>query len=202
MSSLIDFDRKMLKQGTCIAGLDEAGRGALAGPVFVGCIVVPGEVLMDSEMMDRVNDSKQLSEVSREELFAGLSENEKIEIGLGQADNREIDDVGINEAAKRAATRAFNSCSTPVNLLLLDGGLGVESEPACETLEKGDEKSFHVAAASILAKVARDRYMRSRAADFPGYGWKTNVGYGTEEHRQAVRGNGLTPLHRKSYNIR
>lgn len=204
MNSLIDFDREMLKQGTRIAGLDEAGRGALAGPVFVGCIVVPGEVLTSRGMMDRVNDSKQLSEVSREELFAVLSENEKVEIGIGQSDNREIDEAGINEAANLAATRAFNSCSTPVDLLLLDSGLVVESESTCETetMEKGDERSFHIAAASILAKVARDRYMRSQAADFPGYGWKTNVGYGTEEHRQAVKANGLTSLHRKSYNIR
>jgi len=201
MSALTDFDKKLLESHGRVAGLDEAGRGALAGPVFVGCLSAPKELLESGEL-ESVNDSKQLSEANREELFALITKVEQVGIGIGQADNREIDELGINRAAALAGERALRSAPRGIGFLLLDRGLAPESDLESETLEKGDEKSFHIAGASILAKVARDRYMRSVAEVFPDYGWETNVGYGTEEHRGAVREIGPTPLHRKSYKIR
>ncbi len=201
MSALVDFDRRFRKEYGTLAGLDEAGRGALAGPVFVGCVSVL-ESGFGGEELSEVNDSKQLSKGAREELFGHLAGEPGIEIGIGRADNREIDDLGINRATNLAARRALSSLAVRPGLLLLDSGLVVESENESRTLEKGDEKSFHVAAASILAKVGRDRYMWRKAVQFPEYGWKSNVGYGTEQHRKAIKANGLSPLHRQSYTLR
>lgn len=200
MNELIKFDKKLLENHDRIAGLDEAGRGALAGPVFVGCISTAPSVLRDGNL-SKVNDSKQLSGGTREELFALLGENQEIEVGIGKADSREIDDLGINDAANLAACRALSGVSFEIDLALLDRGLAPNLEVSMNTLEKGDERSFHVAGASIMAKVARDRYMWLMAEKYPDYGWKSNVGYGTEEHRNAVRRLGRSPLHRKSYKI-
>lgn len=200
MTELMEFDEKLLEKYGRIAGLDEAGRGALAGPVFVGCLSAARSALKD-ENLSAVNDSKQLTGGAREELFALLGENRKIEVGIGKADSREIDDMGINDAANLAASRALSAVSSEIDLALLDRGLAPDLEVPVNTLEKGDERSFHVAGASILAKVARDRYMWLMAEKYPDYGWKSNVGYGTEEHRNAVRRLGRSSLHRKSYRI-
>lgn len=198
MSSLIDFDRKLIEEYGTIAGLDEAGRGALAGPVFVGC-VAGGTMGLLGEELETVNDSKQLSPDTRDRLFAFLTRSDEMEVGIGQANNQEIDDRGITEATDLAASRALSSITSPVNLVLLDRGLDVPERFDSRSLTRGDEKSFHVAAASVLAKVGRDRYMISRSEEYPLYGWKTNVGYGTAQHRKAIENNGLTPLHRRSY---
>lgn len=198
MSSLIDFDQKLIEEYGTIAGLDEAGRGALAGPVFVGC-VVGREGSFDDEELAPVNDSKQLSPGTRDRLFDFLTRNDELKVGIGQASNVEIDELGITEAANRAASRALASITSPVNLLLLDRGLDAPERFNARSLTRGDEKSFCIAAASVLAKVGRDRYMRSKADRYPVYGWKTNVGYGTAEHRNAIKNNGLSPLHRRSY---
>lgn len=200
MTELIRFDEKIQEKHGRIAGLDEAGRGALAGPVFVGCISASGSVL-DRGNLSEVNDSKQLTEGARDELFARLGETEGIEVGIGMADSSEIDDLGINNAANLAASRALSAIYLKVGLVLLDRGLAPDVEVSVKTLEKGDERSFHVAGASILAKVARDRYMWLKAENFPEYGWASNVGYGTGEHRKALKKFGRSPLHRKSYKI-
>lgn len=198
MNELIKFDEKLLENHGRIAGLDEAGRGALAGPVFVGCISAPRSALNRGNLGE-VNDSKQLTGGTRDELFTRLGRNQGVEVGIGMADSLEIDELGINDAANRAASRALSAVSFEIDLVLLDRGLTPKFEVSTMTLEKGDEKSFHVAAASIMAKVARDRYMWLKAEDFPEYGWSSNVGYGTEEHRKALRRFGRSPLHRKSY---
>ncbi|MFB6290235.1 MAG: ribonuclease HII, partial [Candidatus Bipolaricaulia bacterium] len=194
------FDEKLIKHHGRIAGLDEAGRGALAGPVFVGCVSGRISALKARNLSD-VNDSKQLAGGVRDELFTRLGDSKGLEVGIGAATSEEIDDIGINEAADLAASRALSGIPSDLNLLLLDKGLGLKAEIPAKSLKKGDERSFHVAAASILAKVARDRYMRLKAGKFPGYGWKSNVGYGTKEHRNSVKRLGRSPLHRESYKI-
>lgn len=198
MSSLIRFDEKLIQEYGVIAGMDEAGRGALAGPVFVGCVAA-GEGSLDDEALDPVDDSKQLSSGTRDRLFGFLTRSDELKVGIGQASNVEIDELGITEATNRAASRALASLTSPPNLLLLDRGLGAPGRFNSRSLTRGDERSFCVAAASVLAKVGRDRYMKSKADQYPLYGWETNVGYGTAEHRNAIKNNGLSPLHRRSY---
>ena len=200
MIELVEFDEKLIDQHGRIAGVDEAGRGALAGPVYVGC-VSGRKTALRAENLGRVNDSKQLSGKVRDELFSFLAKNPDIDVGIGMADNREIDELGINEAANLAARRGLSAITVDLNLVLLDRGLSPDLKVSSRNIEKGDEKSFHVAAASILAKVARDRYMRIKAEKYPHYGWSSNVGYGTKEHRSAVGRLGRSPLHRKSYKI-
>jgi ribonuclease HII len=117
------------------------------------------------------------------------------------ATSEEIDDLGINGATNLAGARALSGLGCELDLVLLDRGLKPDLELPHQTLEKGDEKSFHVAGASILAKVARDRYMWLKAEEFPNYGWTTNVGYGTRDHRTAIKEIGRSPLHRKSYKV-
>lgn len=201
MSELTEFDEKFFRNYDIVAGLDEAGRGALAGPVFVGC-VASNEITSMDEDLERVNDSKQLTETNRKELFAYLACSDQIEIGIGQTDNKKIDDVGINQATSLAAARALASVRSNPDLLLLDRGLSLPGGIEVKSLEKGDERSFHVAAASVLAKVARDRYMWLKSEKFPDYGWNSNVGYGTKDHRKELELNGPSPLHRRSYTVK
>ena len=200
MANLVDFDREIMEGKDRIAGLDEAGRGALAGPVMVGCVSARPEVLAE-DIYAEVNDSKQLARPRREALFRELASDSGIDIGLGAADNGEIDELGINEAAGLAASRALGSLSLNLDLVLLDKGLALDYGGRTVSLEKGDERSFHVAAASIMAKVTRDRYMMVKARHFTGYEWETNVGYGTGDHKESIERNGPTPLHRKSYKL-
>lgn len=198
MTELMKFDEKIIADHGRIAGLDEAGRGALAGPVFVGCMSAPERLLREGDLSS-VNDSKQLSEGTKNELFDRLTNNEGIELGIGMASSGEVDEFGINDAANMAASRALSALSTDLSLVLMDKGLSPTFEVPARMLEKGDERSFHVAGASILAKVSRDRYMRLKAGEFTEYGWESNVGYGTEEHRNSIKRYGRSPLHRKSY---
>lgn len=200
MSDLTDFDQKFFRDHDVIAGMDEAGRGALAGPVFVGCLASEPDGIAEEET-EEVNDSKQLTGKSRSRLFDFLTSADKIRIGIGRATSDEIDELGINPATSLAASRALNGVSVEPELLLLDKGLKLPGEISSRTLEKGDERSFHVAGASVLAKVARDRYMWAQAGVFPDYGWESNVGYGTKEHRKALKKRGPTPLHRKSFTV-
>jgi len=200
MSELTKFDQKFFRNYDIVAGLDEAGRGALAGPVFVGCVASTGLTELDDDL-ERVNDSKQLSKAKRKTLFRYLTSSPQIEIGIGQADNHKIDDVGINQATSLAAARALASLGSNPDLLLLDQGLSLPGEIEVRSLEQGDERSFHVAAASVLAKVGRDRYMWLKSNYFPDYGWGSNVGYGTKAHRKALEKKGPSPLHRRSYSV-
>lgn len=203
MSDLIDFDVNIFQRYGTLAGLDEAGRGALAGPVFVGCASVDvDEVdLVGDADLGEINDSKQLTENIREKLFNYLVKHVNVHVGIGQASSEEIDRVGINPAVSRAAGRALASLGVEVDRLLLDRGINYEGTLPSVEYKKGDEKSLHVASASVLAKVGRDRYMRKQSDRYPGYGWRKNVGYGTAEHRDGIRRFGPTPLHRKSYKL-
>ena len=188
-----------------IAGIDEVGRGPLAGPVYAACVVLP-----DDWDIPGVNDSKKLSARRREEL-SEIIKDRAVAYGIGIADNHEIDEINILEATKNAMKRAVQACnevlsgkfpgSEPapeISLLLIDA-VRLDAGIPSESIIKGDEKSLSIAAASIVAKVARDNFMTEMDEIYPGYDFAGNKGYGTAKHYDGLRTLGYTPIHRKSF---
>ncbi len=188
------FDNKFLTDEIkLIAGVDEAGRGPLAGPVVAAAVIFdPGFYL------DEVNDSKQLSPRLRESVFPKILDN-AISYGIGIVDNLEIDEINILQASLKAMKIAVSKLQYEPDLVLIDGNKSFFSELNTKTVVKGDSKSFAIAAASIIAKVTRDRLMIKASKKFPEYGWEKNKGYGTKQHISAIQKHGITPLHRKSF---
>jgi ribonuclease HII len=178
--------------GDAIAGIDEAGRGPWAGPVVAAAVILdPNRIPVGH------NDSKQLSEPVRERLFAEILNSAQLAVGI--ADVARIDHDNILQATLWAMATALRSLPTRPAAALIDGNrLPVLPCPA-EAVIKGDALSLSIAAASIVAKVTRDRMMRQLSGDFPGYGWERNKGYGTQEHRRAIAEIGVTPHHRRSF---
>ena len=185
-----------------IAGVDEVGRGPLAGPVVTACVVLPH----DYEGLG-IDDSKKLSEKKREELYSEIIEN-AICYGFGLCDNNVIDEVNILEATKLAMKQAVLSAEESlkksgkgekIDLILVDAVTipGISTKQI--SLIKGDANSISIAAASILAKVKRDRMMREYADIYPGYDFASNKGYGTAAHYAGLKEKGLTPIHRKTF---
>lgn len=185
-----------------IAGIDEVGRGPLAGPVYAACVVLP-----DDWDIPGVNDSKKLSPKRRDEL-SDVIRDKAAAYGIGIADNNEIDEINILEATKNAMKRAIEACNKAladkfgadahIDILLIDAvklDAGIESE----SIIKGDEKSLSIAAASIVAKVARDNFMTEMDEVYPGYDFAGNKGYGTAKHYEGLRTIGYTPIHRRSF---
>lgn len=202
----MEFDRDWSRERGRLAGIDEVGRGSLAGPVVVCSLSVLPRLLLDdgdARLPDLgVRDSKQLSPSRREGIAEELERIEGLLFAFGAASNEEIDDLGIVGAANLAASRALEKVGSrePFDLVLADKGLSPTVEGAeLKEFTRGESQSFHIAAASILAKVHRDGLMKEYARQYPGYGWSTNVGYGTAEHREKIREAGLTSLHRVSY---
>jgi ribonuclease HII len=178
---------------TRIAGVDEAGRGPLAGPVVAAAVVLdPGNIPAGR------NDSKQLTAARREALFGALIACAGV--GVGQASVEEIDRLNILRASHLAMLRAVAALPDPPDHLLIDGNL-VPNGAACEAtaIVKGDALCLSIAAASIIAKVTRDRIMVDLAQQYPGYGWERNAGYPTTDHRAALLRLGVTPAHRRSF---
>lgn len=180
----------------CIAGIDEVGRGPLAGPVYAACVVLPD----DFDVLG-IYDSKKISEKKREALSEVIRER-AVAYGLGIADSSEIDEINILEATKLAMKRAVDECSEKLgakpDYLLVDA-LKLDSGIPCEAIVKGDEKSLSIAAASIVAKVARDKYMEELDEKYPGYGFASNKGYGTAAHYEGLRNIGISDIHRRSF---
>lgn len=176
-----------------IAGVDEVGRGPLAGPVMAAAVVLdPGAI------PEGLNDSKQVTAKRREALAAQLAQ--VAQVGVGVAEVAEIDRLNIRRAAHLAMLRALDALPAPPDMALIDGRDRPDDLPcAAHAIIKGDTKSLSIAAASIVAKVARDRVMTALAADFPGYGWETNAGYPTKAHRAALLDIGVSPHHRRSF---
>ncbi len=181
--------------GGRVAGVDEAGRGPWAGPVVAAAVVLPD--LLPANLAGGLDDSKRLGRGRREALYAGLVE--KAEIGVGLASVEEIDRINILQAALLAMARAVERLDPPPALALVDGNQAPVLAVAVRTVVKGDQLSLSIAAASIVAKVTRDRLMAELAAAHPGYGWTHNAGYGTARHRAAIARLGITPHHRKSF---
>ena len=176
-----------------ICGVDEAGRGPLAGPV------VAAAVILDRKRMPRgLNDSKQLSEEDREALFPQIM-TMAVAVGVGEASVDEIDLINIRQATHLAMARAVRSLAVKADFALVDGNDPPALPCRCDTLVEGDARSLSIAAASIIAKVTRDRMMVALHDEHPGYNWRSNKGYGTPEHYDGLRLHGVTAHHRRSF---
>lgn len=177
-----------------IAGIDEAGRGPLAGPVVVGVAIMPRE-----SMIEGVNDSKKVSEKKREKLYEQIKE-EAIAWNVGMADQNEIDEINILNATKLALTRAIEGLKVKPDLILVDALTNIDTKGIpYKSIIKGDAKEYSIACASILAKVTRDRMMREYDEIYPQYGFSGHKGYGTAKHIAAIKEFGPCILHRKSF---
>ena len=185
------FQKKLLE-----AGCDEAGRGCLAGPVFAAAVILP------KDYKNKIlNDSKQVSEIKRKLLRTEI-EKEAISFAVGVVDNNEIDKINILNASFLAMHRAIEQLTSNPELLLIDGNrFKSYKKIPHECIIKGDGKFLSIAAASILAKTYRDEFMENAHLEFPHYDWKTNKGYPTKAHREAIRQVGITPLHRKTFRL-
>jgi ribonuclease HII len=185
-----------------IAGLDEAGRGALAGPVAVGAVILPNDKALLSETLTGVRDSKQMMPLERESLAPRIAEV-ALTASVGFASAEEIDSLGIVHATRLAALRALNSLSLVPQYLLTDFRLELPQLDISQTaFVKGDALCLSIAAASVLAKTARDRLMRDLDRCYPGYGLSKHKGYGTLAHRSSIKQLGLSPIHRKSFQLK
>jgi ribonuclease HII len=188
------FERAARQQGHLrIAGIDEVGRGPLAGPVTAAAVILDPDRIPQG-----LNDSKKLTARTRNTLNALILDS--AEVGIAHATVAEIDSINILRASHLAMERAVASLDPPPDFLLIDGNLVPRglTIPA-EAVVKGDTRSISIAAASIVAKIARDRVMVDLAQQHPGYGWETNVGYPSKSHRLALQNLGATPHHRRSF---
>jgi ribonuclease HII len=192
----LDWESRLWQQGlTRIAGVDEVGRGSLAGRVVAAAVVLPQS--LDPKILEGLRDSKQLSRLQRERLLP-LIRSVAVAIGLGSATVREIDQLNIRQATILAMQRALAQLPL-VEHILLDG-LPLAELPGSQTaLVKGDQISLSIAAASVVAKVQRDRWMGHLHHFYPQYGWDRNVGYGTHAHRQAIQQQGSSRHHRQTF---
>ncbi len=187
-----------------VAGIDEAGRGPLAGPVVAGAVVILNKNL-PQDLLLTLDDSKKLSPTKREKLYNLLYEQQNfgnLLIGVGEASAQEIDDINILQATFLAMRRAFMSLSEKPVAALVDGNQHPKDFPVpTQTIVKGDSLSYSIAAASIIAKVTRDRYMTELAEKYPYYGFEKNAGYGTKAHLEGLKSHGaIIGVHRFSFN--
>ena len=178
-----------------VIGVDEAGCAPLAGPVVAAAVVLDRKI--PRRLARRIDDSKKLPAEEREEIFARLPDH--AQIGVGQASVEEIEQINILRAAQLAMRRAVDSLGVTPALIIVDGNRLPGFSFPTQCVVGGDGISLSIAAASIVAKVTRDREMKSLAESFPGYGWEHNVGYPTPEHRAAIQRLGLTPHHRRTF---
>ena len=185
-----------------IAGVDEAGRGPWVGPVVAGAVVFFNRKI-NPVLLNSLDDSKKLSAKKREELYKLIQTEEiagNLSYGIGEATAAEIDEINILQATFLAMRRAMAALKCKPNMALVDGNrTPVGFVCPCKTIVKGDAKSFSIAAASIMAKVYRDRLMAELAQKYPWYGFEKNAGYGTKAHIDGLKQHGITPEHRKSY---
>jgi ribonuclease HII len=176
-----------------VCGVDEAGRGPLAGPVVAAAVI-----LRKGRIPKGLNDSKQLSEEDRESLYPQILEM-AVAVGVGEASVGEIDLVNIRQATHLAMARAVRALGVPAAFALVDGNDAPALPCRCDTLVGGDGRSLSIAAASIVAKVTRDRMMVALHDEHPGYNWRSNKGYGTAEHYHGLKAHGVTEHHRRSF---
>lgn len=191
----LEYEKAARKGGfNLICGVDEAGRGPLAGPVCAAAVILPDECEIEG-----LNDSKKLSEKKREELFPIIKEK-AIAYAIAFGTVEEIEEVNILEATYIAMNRAIDSLKTRADYALIDGNRVPKGiKIPCETVVKGDSKSLSVAAASVLAKVTRDRLMLDYDKEYPEYKFAAHKGYGTKAHYEAIKEHGVCPIHRLSF---
>lgn len=184
--------------GQPVCGIDEVGRGPLAGPVVTACAFIPADKL-NHPVWAEVTDSKKILPAKRQYLFEII--RHQCIYHIAEASAEEIDSLNIHHATLLAMKRAYQGVhdKAAISLALVDGKFAPPLPCKTQTVIKGDSLSLSIAAASILAKVTRDRYMQQLHTEFPHYGWNTNAGYGTEAHMQGIAAHGITPHHRKSF---
>jgi len=189
--SLMGFDLGFKTGNIVVAGMDEVGRGPLAGNVVTACVVMP-----DEPLIQWIDDSKKLSETRREKVFDDIV-SVALYIGIGEVSPEEIDEINILQATRKAMRQAAES--VPADIFLIDAvtDLGLKGKEI--PIIKGDATSYSVAAASIVAKVTRDRQMAEADRLYPGYGFARNKGYGTKEHIEALKKYGPCPIHRRTF---
>ncbi len=193
---LVKLEREALSQGfSSIAGIDEAGRGPLAGPVVAAACIFKKQLFFPG-----INDSKLLLAKKREQLFLEISENEHVLYGVGIVSHTIIDEINILQATHRAMHEAVANLAEKPDFLLVDGLQLKGKIPSLKVIH-GDRLSQIIAAASIIAKTVRDRLMLAYHEEYPEYGFDTHKGYGTQKHRTAVEKFGLCPIHRRSFSF-
>lgn len=195
LNKLKEFENKLYSEGMkYIAGIDEAGRGPLAGPVVVGCVIMKPE-----SFIEYVNDSKKVSETKREMLYEKIT-SEALAWSTGIVWQDEIDDMNILNATKKALTMAIDNLKIKPDKILVDALDKIETrEIPYISVIKGDAKIYSISAASIVAKVTRDRIMKEYDEIYPQYGFSSHKGYGTAKHIQAIKEHGICSIHRKSF---
>jgi len=176
-----------------ICGIDEAGRGPLAGPVYAAAVILPPDCVIDG-----LNDSKKLTEKKREKLFDEIKEK-ALAYGIASADEKEIDEINILNATFLAMKRAVDSLSVKPDLALVDGNQKPHTGIEEVAVVKGDAKSMSIAAASVLAKVSRDRFMLETAKKYPQYEFERHKGYGTKLHYEKIAQYGVCEIHRRTF---
>jgi ribonuclease HII len=195
----LEFERVFIAQGfTLIAGLDEAGRGALAGPVAAGAVILPLDREDLEGALDGVRDSKHCTAAQRDKLYGRIQET-ALAAGVGLASQYEIDVMGIGPATRLAMSRALALLRQRPQALLIDWVRLRDVNLPQQSLVKGDQRSLSIAAASILAKVTRDRIMIDLDSGYPGYGFARHKGYATPDHQAAISALGPCELHRRSF---
>lgn len=190
----LKFENEAYENGyTCVCGVDEAGRGPLAGPVFAAAVV-----LGRGQIIDGVNDSKKLSEKKREVLFDKIKE-EALCYSIASVDEKAIDEINILNATFLAMKKAVEGLEIKPDFAMIDGNKTPDLSIDCEAVVKGDANSVSIAAASILAKVSRDRYMLEMAEQYPEYQFEKHKGYGTKLHYQMLDEYGPSEIHRQTF---
>jgi len=188
------YEKEAFEQGLeFVAGMDEAGRGPLAGPVVAACVMLPKDCLIEG-----VNDSKKLSPVKREKLYDIIME-QAISVGIGIVDEKTIDEINILNATKMAMKMAVERVSPKPQLILIDAVELDDMDIPQKAIVKGDMLSISIASASIIAKVTRDRMITEADKKYPVYGFGRHKGYGTKQHIDAIKKYGICPIHRVSF---
>ena len=195
LNNMKQIENKLHEEGfEYICGIDEAGRGPLAGPVVVASVIMPKD-----SMIEGINDSKKVSEKKREKLYSQILE-EAIAYGVGIIDQNEIDEINILNATKKGLTNSLKELKIKPDLILVDALHDINTlQIPYKSIIKGDAKIYSIAAASIIAKVTRDRIMKQWASVYPQYGFEAHKGYGTAKHIAAIKEYGLCPLHRTNF---
>ena len=190
---MFEFDKKYFSKYNIVAGIDEAGRGPLAGPVVAASVIFDGKTCIEG-----VNDSKKISEKKRISLYSDIV-SEALHVGIGIVHSDEIDEINILNATKKAMKLSILDLGVIPDFLLVDGNQIEFSDYKQESIVKGDSKSFSIAAASIIAKVTRDNIMFNYAKILPEYGFEGHKGYGTKNHIKSIQDHKASIIHRKSY---
>ena len=192
----LEYERALQKKGVrYIAGVDEVGRGPLAGPVVCAAVIMP---LDENDLIVGVDDSKKLSEKKREELAKRIKEK-ALCYTVVEIDERTIDEINILEATKLGMKRAVESLEISPEIVLTDGNMTLDIATPQKSVIHGDALSYSIGAASIVAKVYRDNLMDEYAKTYPAYAFEKNKGYGTAAHIQAIKEQGLCPIHRRTF---